>query len=171
MHQRLGATSIYVTHDQVEAMTMADRMVVMNAGRIEQIGAPLDVYDAPQTLYVARFIGAPSINVAEGIVEGAHVRTKGGTLIPIGGAQAGRRVSAAFRPEHVEIGGSGEVQGTIDVVEHLGHETYVFVDTADGRVCLVVDRALRPRAGEAVRLAIRSGARAPVRCRDRPALA
>ena len=66
LHQRLGATSIYVTHDQVEAMTMADRMVVMNAGRIEQIGAPLDVYDAPQTLYVARFIGAPSINVVEG---------------------------------------------------------------------------------------------------------
>jgi multiple sugar transport system ATP-binding protein len=156
LHQRLGATSIYVTHDQVEAMTMADRMVVMNAGRIEQIGAPLDVYDAPQTLYVARFIGAPSINVAEGVIEGAHVRTKGGTLIPIGDAQAGRRVSAAFRPEHVEIGGSGEVRGTIDVVEHLGHETYVFVDTADGRVCLVVDRALRPRAGEAVRLAIRS---------------
>src|SRR5262247_4844507 len=63
LHQRLGATSIYVTHDQVEAMTMADRMVVMNAGRIEQIGAPLAVYDAPRTLYVARFIGAPSINV------------------------------------------------------------------------------------------------------------
>ena len=68
LHQRLGATSIYVTHDQVEAMTMADRMVVMNAGRIEQIGAPLDVYDRPHTLYVARFIGAPSINVVAGTV-------------------------------------------------------------------------------------------------------
>ena len=67
LHQRLGATSIYVTHDQVEAMTMADRMVVMNDGRIEQMGAPLDVYDRPETLFVARFIGAPSINVVEGV--------------------------------------------------------------------------------------------------------
>src|SRR3569833_1268721 len=66
LHQRLRATSIYVTHDQVEAMTMADRVVVMNAGRIEQIGRPLDVYDAPATLYVAQFIGSPTINVAQG---------------------------------------------------------------------------------------------------------
>jgi len=159
LHQRLGATSIYVTHDQVEAMTMADRMVVMNAGRIEQIGAPLDVYDAPRTLYVARFIGAPSINVVEGVVEGAassaHVKSKGGESIPVGGGNPGRRVSAAFRPEHVEIADNGVLAGTIDVIENLGHETYVFVDTADGRLCLVVDRARRPRTGEAVRLAIR----------------
>src|SRR5881227_4052893 len=70
LHQRLSATSIYVTHDQVEAMTMADRMVVMNAGRIEQIGRPLDVYDHPQTLYVAQFIGSPAINVLRGAVGG-----------------------------------------------------------------------------------------------------
>jgi multiple sugar transport system ATP-binding protein len=160
LHQRLGATSIYVTHDQVEAMTMADRMVVMNAGRIEQIGAPLDVYDAPQTLYVARFIGAPSINVVEGSVDGAapsaHVKTRGGGSIPIDGrGEPGRRVSAAFRPEHVEIGDTGALAGRIDVIENLGHETYVFVDTTDGRVCLVVDRARRPRAGDAVRLSVR----------------
>jgi len=158
LHQRLGATSIYVTHDQVEAMTMADRMVVMNAGRIEQIGAPLDVYDAPQTLYVARFIGAPSINVVEGVVEGAsaRVKTRGGSGLPVNGAMHdGRRVSAAFRPEHVDIDDAGAIAGTIDVIENLGHETYVFVQTADGRICLVVDRTRRPRAGDAVRLAIR----------------
>jgi multiple sugar transport system ATP-binding protein len=160
LHQRLGATSIYVTHDQVEAMTMADRMVVMNAGRIEQIGAPLDVYDAPQTLYVARFIGAPSINVVEGTLDGAgagsHVRTRGGSLIPVRGAgAAGRAVSAAFRPEHVQMGDTGALAGTIDVIENLGHETYVFVDTPEGRVCLVVDRARRPQADDAVRLAVR----------------
>src|SRR6184192_4511263 len=82
LHQRLGATSIYVTHDQVEAMTMADRMVVMNAGRIEQIGRPLDVYDHPATLYVAQFIGSPAINVWSGVVEasldGASIRTDNG---------------------------------------------------------------------------------------------
>ena len=131
----------------------------MNAGRIEQIGAPLDVYDAPQTLYVARFIGAPSINVVEGIIDGAapsiHVKTKGGALISVNGGSPGRRVSAAFRPEHVEISDTGALAGSIDVIENLGHETYVFVDTADGRLCLVVDRALRPRTGEPVRLAVR----------------
>jgi len=157
LHQRLGATSIYVTHDQVEAMTMADRMVVMNAGRIEQIGAPLDVYDAPQTLYVARFIGAPSINVVEGVTEGASaVKTRGGSTLALAGERAaGKRVSAAFRPEHVEMGEAGALAGRIDVIENLGHETYVFVETSDGRVCLVVDRARRPRTGDAVRLAVR----------------
>jgi multiple sugar transport system ATP-binding protein len=156
LHQRLGATSIYVTHDQVEAMTMADRMVVMNAGRIEQIGAPLDVYDAPQTLYVAKFIGAPSINVVEGTLVGAQVKTKGGDAIGVRSAvDAGRPVSAAFRPEHVAIDEGGVIGGRVNVIENLGHETYVFVDTADGRVCVVVDRARRPRTGEAVRLSVR----------------
>jgi multiple sugar transport system ATP-binding protein len=158
LHQRLGATSIYVTHDQVEAMTMADRMVVMNAGRIEQIGAPLDVYDSPQTLYVARFIGAPSINVVEGVVEGTTptcVRTRGGALTPVNGrGDPGRRVSAAFRPEHVELAEGGAIAGSIDVIENLGHETYLFIDTKDGRVCAIVDRALHPRAGDPVRLSV-----------------
>jgi multiple sugar transport system ATP-binding protein len=160
LHQRLAATSIYVTHDQVEAMTMADRMVVMNAGRIEQVGAPLEVYDRPETLYVARFIGAPSINVVEGTLEGAapsaQVRTKGGAALAVAGPGAsGQRVSAAFRPEHLAISDSGALQGRIQVIENLGHETYVFVETSDGRVCLVVDRALRPHVGDSIRLAVR----------------
>jgi multiple sugar transport system ATP-binding protein len=161
LHQRLGATSIYVTHDQVEAMTMADRMVVMNAGRIEQIGAPLDVYDAPQTLYVARFIGAPSINVVDAVLEpngaGQAAKTNGGAHIAVqSGAESGRRVNAAFRPEHVEISADGELAGRINVVENLGPETYVFVDTADGRICLVLDRTQRPKPGDAVRLSVRA---------------
>jgi multiple sugar transport system ATP-binding protein len=165
LHQRLAATSIYVTHDQVEAMTMADRMVVMNAGRIEQIGAPLDVYDMPQTLYVARFIGAPSINVIDGAMErgpsGSRVKTNGGALIAAhsGTASHGRRVSAAFRPEHVDVDAGvdeiGTLVGKIGVVENLGHETYVFVETADGRLCVALDRDRRPRAGDAVRLSVR----------------
>src|ERR1022692_955535 len=160
LHQRLGATSIYVTHDQVEAMTMADRMVVMNAGRIEQVGAPLDVYDLPQTLYVARFIGAPSINVVEGVIEatGARncVRTSGAAMIPVRDAgSAGRRVSAAFRPEHLEIDDTGALAAKIEVVENLGHETYVFLKAADGGLCLVLDRDRRPRPGDEVRLSVR----------------
>ena len=160
LHQRLGATSIYVTHDQVEAMTMADRMVVMNAGRIEQVGAPLDVYDAPQTLYVAKFIGAPSINVIEGVIEDDHAATRvrtasGESIALLRGLGQGRRVSAAFRPEHVTMGAHGSLAGKVAVVENLGHETYVFVETADGEFCILVDRDLRPRVGDAVRLTIR----------------
>ena len=160
LHQRLGATSIYVTHDQVEAMTMADRMVVMNEGRIEQRGAPLDVYDRPETLYVARFIGAPSINVVEGVLEGtaaaSQVKTRGGASLGVDAPGAsGQRVSAAFRPEHLEISADGALHGEIQVIENLGHETYVFVETGDGRVCLVVDRDRRPRVGEAVRLSVK----------------
>jgi multiple sugar transport system ATP-binding protein len=156
LHQRLGATSIYVTHDQVEAMTMADRMVVMNAGRIEQVGAPLDVYDHPQTLYVAKFIGAPSINVVEGTsTADGHVATRGGARLaaPVAG-DAGRPVHAAFRPEHLVPDDRGSFAGEVGVVESLGHETYVFVDTADGRFCVLVDRSVRPRPGDAIRLAV-----------------
>jgi multiple sugar transport system ATP-binding protein len=159
LHQRLGATSIYVTHDQVEAMTMADRMVVMNAGRVEQVGAPLDVYDRPQTLYVARFIGAPSINVIEGVIDHTNsvvgVKTKGGALAEVLNMQeAGLGVHMAFRPEHVRLGDTGALSGKVTVVENLGHETYVFVDTSDGVICTLVDRHLRPRVGDVVGLSI-----------------
>ena len=159
LHQRLGATSIYVTHDQVEAMTMADRMVVMNGGRIEQIGAPLEVYDRPATLYVARFIGAPSINVFEGSVEAdgaqARLRTRGGQHITLPArphVEPGRAISAALRPEHLAIAAAGPLQGTVSVVEHLGHETYVYVDTADGRVGVLAERHLRLPPGTPVSL-------------------
>jgi multiple sugar transport system ATP-binding protein len=159
LHQRLGATSVYVTHDQVEAMTMADRMVVMNDGRIEQIGAPLEVYDRPATLYVARFIGAPSINVFEGCVEAggaqARLRTRGGQYLwlPASSAEPGRELSAALRPEHLAIVADGPLRGTVSVVENLGHETYVYVDTADGRLCVLAGRHLRLPPGAPVTLA------------------
>ncbi len=148
LHQRLGATSIYVTHDQVEAMTMADRMVVMNAGRIEQIGAPLDVYDVPQTLYVARFIGAPSINVVEGIARRRAVGEDEGRWPPI--ARRGvrsRDVASARRsaPSTLRSSTRGARRSRSTSIENLGHETYVFVETADGRVC-VVDRSCTPAA-------------------------
>jgi len=133
---------------------------VMNAGRIEQIGAPLDVYDLPQTLYVARFIGAPPINVFECSVRdgasGRQIVTKSGAAIAAAaGDVRGGDVSAAVRPEHLAIDDRGALSGTIGVVENLGHQTYVFVETADGRVCVLQDRESRPHAGDAVRLSVR----------------
>ena len=165
LHQRLRATSIYVTHDQVEAMTMADRIVVMNAGRIEQIGRPLDVYDHPDTLYVAQFIGSPAINVWNGVVEASpsgapSLRTENGLTLslPDGRWSSGTRITAAFRPEHVVIDGVGPLAAQVDVVEPLGPETYVYLDMEGIRVCARVDRARPLAPGDRVRCDVASGA-------------
>ena len=164
LHQRLHATSIYVTHDQVEAMTMADRMVVMNAGRIEQIGRPLDVYDHPATLYVAQFIGSPAINVWTGVVEasasGPSLRTDKGLRIalPPSTLAAGTRISAAFRPEHVVIDGIGPLDARVSVVEPLGPETYVYLDMEGTRVCARVDRTRTLAPGDPVRCDVAANA-------------
>ncbi len=159
LHQRLHATSIYVTHDQVEAMTMADRMVVMNAGRIEQIGPPLDVYDRPQTLYVAQFIGSPAINAWRGVLEvddrgRAQVRTDAGITLALSAATApvGSSIAIAFRPEHVVVDPEGPLDGRVDVVETLGPETYVYLDVAGVRMCARVDRSRRMTPGDRVRM-------------------
>ena len=156
LHQRLRATSIYVTHDQVEAMTMADRMVVMNAGRIEQIGRPLDVYDHPATLYVAQFIGSPSINVWNGVVEATNrgrpvLRVSDALELPLrdGPYAAGAHLAAACRPEHVVVDG-GAIPARVDVVEPLGPETYVYVDLAGSRVCARIDRARALAPGDRI---------------------
>jgi multiple sugar transport system ATP-binding protein len=164
LHQRLHATSIYVTHDQVEAMTMADRMVVMNAGRIEQIGKPLDVYDHPATLYVAQFIGSPAINVWTGVVEaardGASLRTDNGLRLALPGLAlaGGTRISAAFRPERVLIDDVGPLDARVSVVEPLGPETYVYLDMKGTRVCARVDRSRTLAPGDPVRCDVAAGA-------------
>ena len=164
LHQRLRATSIYVTHDQVEAMTMADRMVVMNAGRIEQIGRPLEVYDRPQTLYVAQFIGSPAINVLQGSVMGGagapSFRADLGVdlALPSHDPAPGRRVSVAFRPEDARLDGSDGLEGRVSVVETLGPETYVYIDLAGQTLCARVERSARLAPGDRVRLEVPAAA-------------
>ncbi|MDP9136843.1 MAG: ATP-binding cassette domain-containing protein [Pseudomonadota bacterium] len=112
LHQALGATMIYVTHDQVEAMTMADRIVVLNKGNIEQIGTPLELYNKPDTLFVAGFIGSPRMNFFTGEA-----------------AKKVRAHTAGVRPEHIAIGDkSGTWQGTVALSEHLGADTFLHVD-------------------------------------------
>jgi sn-glycerol 3-phosphate transport system ATP-binding protein len=117
LHRRLGTTSLFVTHDQVEAMTLAQRMIVMNAGRAEQIGAPLEVYAKPATTFVAGFIGSPPMN-----------------LIPQGGKNAGRLLG--IRPEHLEPCAASQAKLTIavDLIEPLGADTLVYghIDGATG---------------------------------------
>ena len=115
LHQQLKTTMVYVTHDQVEAMTMADKIVVLNAGNIEQVGSPLDLYRSPRNLFVAGFIGSPKMNLIDGAPAAKH------------GAQ-----TIGIRPEHIDISTTGgEWKGTVGVAEHLGSDTFLHVH-ADG---------------------------------------
>jgi multiple sugar transport system ATP-binding protein len=128
LHQRLKTTTVYVTHDQIEAMTMADRIVVMQGGRIEQVGAPLDLYDRPANTFVAAFIGSPSMNLLEGRVTGGRVEVAGASLsLPPGvTATEGQEVVYGIRPEHLSEAAQG-LTGTVAVVEPTGSETHVVV--------------------------------------------
>jgi multiple sugar transport system ATP-binding protein len=135
LHQRLKTTTIYVTHDQIEAMTMADKIVVMRDGRIEQVGAPLELFDRPANLFVAGFIGSPSMNLLKGIGRKDGVEIAG-TLFPVAPnntVEEGRSVVYGVRPEHLEIHPDG-VPAKISVVEPTGSETLVFLRFGDGEM-------------------------------------
>jgi multiple sugar transport system ATP-binding protein len=112
LHQSLKTTMVYVTHDQVEAMTMADKIVVLNAGRIEQVGSPLDLYHSPKNLFVAGFIGSPKMN----LIAGPEAAKHGATTIGI-------------RPEHITVG-DGPWEGVVGLSEHLGSDSFIKVDVA-----------------------------------------
>lgn len=121
LQARLGITSLYVTHDQVEAMTMADRMIVMNAGRAEQIGTPLEVYERPQTLFAAQFIGSPSMNVLDGVIENGALRI-GDAMIESQTTASGK-VTVGIRPEHIIADPDGPLSVTVQMGEPLGANT------------------------------------------------
>ena len=133
LQKSLGTTAIYVTHDQVEAMTMADKIVVLNAGRVEQVGSPIDLYERPDNLFVAGFIGSPKMNLIEGsIAAGLGAKTIGA------------------RPEHITVttDGTGTWQGTISVAEHLGSDTFLYVDVPEaGTVTVRTQGELGLKAG------------------------
>ena len=128
LHQRLRTTTIYVTHDQIEAMTMADKIVVMNHGRVEQVGSPLELYDRPANRFVAGFIGSPAMNFLPGRIEAGGFRAEGGSFWPLPAAAAAHRNRAAVygvRPEHLQLAGADGVPLTVQVVEPTGSETQV----------------------------------------------
>ena len=154
LHQRLATTTVYVTHDQIEAMTMADRIVVMRAGHVAQMGAPLDLYDRPANLFVAGFIGSPAMNLIEGVVQGGEVLADDMRLpVPAqDGLTEGRRVTWGIRPEHLSLADDG-FPVTVAVVEPTGSETHV-VARAGAREMVAVFRERHPfRPGDAIRLA------------------
>jgi len=126
LHQRLKTTTVYVTHDQVEAMTMADRIAVMNEGRIEQLGAPLELYDRPANLFVAQFIGSPAMNVFEGTFRKDSVEALGAYWPCEVKAREGQRVAYGIRPEHLRLE-QGGITAQIEVVEPMGAETEILV--------------------------------------------
>jgi multiple sugar transport system ATP-binding protein len=134
LHQRLKTTTVYVTHDQVEAMTMADRIAVMNEGRIEQLGAPLELYDHPANLFVAQFIGSPAMNIVEGVLRksASYVEALGHRW-PIGRTPEGyegQAVRYGIRPEHIHIGSEG-IAAEVVVVEPMGAEAELIVKVGD----------------------------------------
>jgi multiple sugar transport system ATP-binding protein len=147
LHQRLGNTMIYVTHDQVEAMTMADRIAVLRDGRLEQFGRPLDLYNRPANLFVAGFIGSPRMNFLDGKVlavdaSGVTVQLAGGGAIAVPcsgeGLGAGSAVKLGVRPEHIALtDGAGDVTLAVTITEQLGGESYLHGTLASGEALSV----------------------------------
>jgi len=166
LHERLRTTMIYVTHDQVEAMTLADRIVVLNGGVIEQVGAPMALYEHPGTRFVAEFIGSPKMNlipaeVVDASAAGAVVRTVAGETIRVSvdgaSARAGQSVMLGVRPEHLTLSGPGDaIRVKAAFVETLGNATYAYVSQAGAPETLTVQLSgdIRPAVGEALTLHI-----------------
>jgi multiple sugar transport system ATP-binding protein len=153
LHQRLKTTTVYVTHDQVEAMTMADRIAVMNEGRIEQLGEPLELYDRPVNLFVAQFIGSPAMNIFEGLSRNGTVEALGVNW-PVSGARAGegQRVTYGIRPEHIELAAAG-IPAEVVVVEPMGAETELLVRVGNQTLTLVTHGRSSAGPGERLFLA------------------
>jgi multiple sugar transport system ATP-binding protein len=163
LHDTLKATIVYVTHDQAEAMTLADRIVVFNAGHIEQVGAPLSLYRRPADLFVAGFLGSPRINLLPATVHAAaagrvSARTGDGSVVDVQidapGLRAGDRITLGIRPEHFELPASAEaarpaLRGRVQLVEHLGDVAYLHALAGDGQTLtarVAHDTALRSGA-------------------------
>jgi multiple sugar transport system ATP-binding protein len=166
LHRRLGTTFVYVTHDQAEAMTMADRVAVLSDGRLQQVGPPQDVYERPANLFVARFLGSPPMNVLPGTLDGSRVLVGGarvaGAHPP---APSPRRVEVGVRPEHLTLDGrlldgraigAGEsMPGEVELVESLGHERLVRCAVDGGTVIVRVDAERQePAIGAPVQVGI-----------------
>ncbi len=158
LHERLGTTTIYVTHDQIEAMTMADKIVLMKGGRIEQVGSPDELYDHPASLYAADFVGSPSMNFIAGEIassgdgpafraEGVHLRLSDGLA-----ANVGQKVTCGLRPSDLVFDAEGDIAGEVLLAEKTGADQNLHVRVGGADVVATVPRGVVVRPGEVVRL-------------------
>jgi multiple sugar transport system ATP-binding protein len=161
LHQRLKTTTVYVTHDQIEAMTMADRIVVMHDGIIEQIGTPLELYDRPGNLFVAQFIGSPAMNVAQGVLrrDGGQAWVEAlGQRWPVGALQGGadgQAVHYGVRPSDIVPAVSGDgVAARVIVIEPTGAETELLVEVGGAQWIVVIHGRTQAQPGDTVYLGI-----------------
>lgn len=157
LHQRVGTTIIFVTHDQVEAMTLADRIVIMKDGHIQQVGTPSNVYQNPANTFVAQFIGAPSMNMINGQVKGKQIELSNGAKVDLPKPSDGANVILGIRPNDLLVAnGSGKAkalfEGTITVVEPLGAETLVYTDVGGQEVIATAPGRTPPKVGAKVTL-------------------
>jgi multiple sugar transport system ATP-binding protein len=157
LHQRLKTTSVYVTHDQIEAMTMADQIVVMHDGRIEQTGSPLELYDRPANRFVAGFIGSPSMNFIDGTQKDGALIAANGARLPVASAQAandGRALVYGIRPEHLDLveGGSDGFEAEVVVIEPTGSETQLFARLGEQEIVAIFRERHEFAPGQKIRL-------------------
>ena len=156
LHGRLKTTTVYVTHDQIEAMTMADKIVIMRDGIIEQEGSPLDVYDSPTNLFVAEFIGSPSMNMMKGDVTADGVRMADGTLLPLPAghkAKPGQKVVYGIRPEHLDI--AKGIKAVVNVTEPTGPEMHIYVQMGGQEVCVITQERVNLKREDNIEVAPR----------------
>ena len=157
LHQRLGSTTVYVTHDQVEAMTMADRIAIMHQGEVQQVGEPLELYDKPGNLFVAGFIGSPAMNLIPGVIEDDRFLADSGLVLPLAPKtkRAGGRAVYGIRPEHFDINPEG-IDTLVEVVEPTGSETQLRLRASDILLSYVTNERVRVRPGERIKARPRS---------------
>jgi ABC-type sugar transport system ATPase subunit len=165
LHNELKTTMIYVTHDQVEAMTLADQIVVLDKGLISQQGSPLDLYNNPANRFVAGFIGSPAMNFiparAARSASGLTVTLQGGASVTLSprampAYEGERAVELGIRPEHLALSDDGQIAGRVSVVEQLGNTTYVYLDSEAGPLIVEADQTSRFHPGDTARVTVDS---------------
>ena len=153
LHKEIGATMVYVTHDQVEAMTLADKIVVLRAGRIEQVGAPLELYRDPDNKFVAGFIGSPAMNFIDAVVEGGKARVPAldaALDVPATLPEDGRKITVGLRPEHLSVDPAGSTH-VVDLTEALGGVSYAYLTSTTGERIVIEERGdIRSDEGDTV---------------------
>src|SRR6266700_5158724 len=160
LQRRLGVTTVYVTHDQVEAMTMGDRVAVMRGGQLQQFASPTELYDHPANVFVAGFIGSPAMNRFDGTLEDGSIKVGGATLHPPEGqlraAQGHGKLTVGIRPEHLSAGGDGELTLEVALVADLGSDSYVYgyLPGNSGSQVIVLATRDHPRPGEVVKVKV-----------------